>query len=185
MTKLFIYIFLLFNSVLFAQNQQIFDSLLVNKLRIVSEEKLISEIDANEIFTFGNLTDLFDSKFDSVQLVHLINKHNSIYKKSKKWAQGDFKNVYFLKEGEKVNMNAYLKVDTISKKKEVRKKINIYNQHSGWTNIPLKISHITYSDDNQFALVKVINGNNGSNVILFQNLNNNWKIKSYLMRLAF
>jgi len=70
--------------------------------------------------------------------------------------------------------------------KEIKTEIRKYNNRSNdWRRFPIRVSRPIFSDDNNFALIGIIRGNEGSEISLFKYSDSSWIHLGYLERKAF
>uniref|UniRef100_UPI00404A858F hypothetical protein n=1 Tax=Gelidibacter sp. TaxID=2018083 RepID=UPI00404A858F len=180
---------LLILNVLNCFSQEPLDLALYKKTKLINEDICQFRL-KNDKWSISNyLYTLNEQEIinDSTILVDLINK--SLKTESRKWKKDDLKNIYLVKEGQKLFHREVLdKIEALEKDdiKTLKKQIKQYNhQPKEWRGWPMSVSKPVYSDDNQFCIIAFEFGNNGGYTELYRKFDTEWKLIGIFDRFAY
>ncbi|MBB3697224.1 hypothetical protein KMW28_20755 [Flammeovirga yaeyamensis] len=184
-TKLLL-LLLLFPTLSFCQD--VLDEALKDKSNIILEEPFTFNLKDKNIDSYlyymNHASDVFNDTTLLKSLIQKTKKPDKTY-----WKQENFFDKVIVAKGQNIHTKAVLKELSLLSDEELKllkKEIRKYNNRNNeWRSYPLKVSKPIYSDDNKYAIIGIIKGNNGSEISLFELKGKQWVHLGYLERKVF
>ncbi|MDW7694366.1 hypothetical protein R9C00_06420 [Flammeovirgaceae bacterium SG7u.111] len=182
--------FILLFTPLNAFSQNLLEIALEDKSSIVESTPFYRELNIDTFNTFYVPRHMKSLNFkDTTLLINLIKKSN-LKLDTSKWNQTEFtKKIVVKEEGEFIKVKKALSLFpnlNEEEQKALKKEIRKYNNRtSSWRSFPIAVSRPVFSENGNFSLITIRNGNNGGEIILYEKRNGNWFLVGYVKRWAY
>ena len=124
---------------------------------------------------------------DTLLLTNLIDRSKT--QDSSVWSSDEITGRILINKGQQIRTKkTIMELDSISDedRRSLKKQIRKYNnQTSGWRKYPISVSRPICSNDNNYCIIAIEEGNNGGEIGLYELNNDSWSFVGYLDKWAY